>query len=224
MIDIEIQISISERSSGWAINYTILWYLNQIYRQLQIWPGSQWVPQLRNPWRGDLCSHRGRRPQLCHQVNRVGSSTNFEVFVGFSWMSLCRYNVKGFVEELPALPKARKAHACTSLPKQVTKRFKLAPHQYASSPGFIYSYYRLLQVTITLSIQLFSRALLWRAERTVLLLDFIRRPWSLGCFHMYFHRQNMQNKYKICKICKTRKLRKICKILKILKICKIHKI
>ena len=32
----------------------------------------------------------------------------------------CRYNVNGFVEELPPLPKARRAHACTSLPNQVT--------------------------------------------------------------------------------------------------------
>lgn len=50
--------------------HTILWYPNLIYRQLQIWPGPQWVPKLRNPWRGDLCSHRRRRAQLRHQVTK----------------------------------------------------------------------------------------------------------------------------------------------------------
>ena len=65
----------------------------------------------------------GEHNFVTRSQNGVESSTSCEVFGGFSWMSVCRYNVKGFVEELPTLPKARKAHACTSLPNQVTKRF-----------------------------------------------------------------------------------------------------
>ena len=83
---------------------------------------------------------------------------------------MCRYNVNGFVEELPPLPKARRAHACTSLPNQVTG---------ISLSGKVYHLWE------GLSIHTLFRALLWRVVPMALLqLNPTRRPWSLGCFHI----------------------------------------